>query len=521
MNPQKLENKKLFEKNYKKFGLDLNLFVSLSSAILVILFILFTLIFPTNSADFFSEIKLFVTDKFNWLFVFVINFSLFFILLLAVSKFGKIVIGGPGTKREFNNFAWYSMLFSAGIGIGIFFFGIAEPIYHLNIPSSLASNPSYDPFKIMYLHWGIHAWVVYSVVAIVLGYFAYNKGLPLSIRSVFYPVLKDKIYGFWGNVIDTIAVLSVLFGLSTSLGLGARQINAGLNYVFDVPFNNTIQLVLILIITFIATLSVVSGISKGIKILSELNIRLSFVFLGLILVIGPTFHIISVFLNSTSLYFVDFFKIGLFTATNDSDINWQSAWTIFYWAWWFSWSPFVGMFIARISKGRTIRQIVIGTVLIPSLVCFFTMTILGATGLSINAANNGVMETAVANDLSTTLFVMINHLFTSNTLQIIFALFAVIVIVLFFVTSSDSGSLIVDFLTSGGKTNTPKTQRVFWAIMEGLIAASVLVLGGVKALTTLQALVIIMGLPFSIMFLVMIYSLIKQLLIDDKKNSSS
>ncbi|PAT01283.1 hypothetical protein CI105_07440 [Candidatus Izimaplasma bacterium ZiA1] len=513
----KVENEELFSKNYRRFGLDLNLFVSLLSAVLVLSFILFTIIFPTSSALFFSDIKLFVTEKFNWLFVFVINFSLLFILVLVLSKFGSIRIGGANTRREFSNFAWYSMLFSAGIGIGIFFFGIAEPIYHLNIPSSLSSNSIYDPFKIMYLHWGIHAWVVYSVVAIVLGYFAYNKGLPLSIRSVFYPVLKEKIYGFWGNIIDTIAVLSVLFGLSTSLGLGARQINAGLNFVFDIPFNNTVQLVLIAIITFIATLSVVSGISKGIKMLSELNVKLSFVFLGLILIIGPTVHILSVFFNSTSLYFADFFKIGLFTATSDNDINWQSAWTIFYWAWWFSWSPFVGMFIARISKGRTIRQIIIGTVFVPSLVCFFTMTILGATGLDINETYNGVMEAAVLNDLSTTLFVMINHLFSSNTLQVIFALFAVVVITLFFVTSSDSGSLIVDFLTSGGKTNTPKTQRVFWAVMEGLIAASVLVLGGVKALNTLQALVIIMGLPFSIMFLVMIYSLVKQLLIDNKK----
>ena len=516
MNPQKLENKKLFEKNYKKFGLDLNLFVSSSSAILVILFILFTLIFPTNSADFFSEIKLFVTDKFNWLFVFVINFSLFFILLLAVSKFGKIVIGGPGTKREFNNFAWYSMLFSAGIGIGIFFFGIAEPIYHLNIPSSLASNPSYDPFKIMYLHWGIHAWVVYSVVAIVLGYFAYNKGLPLSIRSVFYPVLKDKIYGFWGNVIDTIAVLSVLFGLSTSLGLGARQINAGLNYVFDVPFNNTIQLVLILIITFIATLSVVSGISKGIKILSELNIRLSFVFLGLILVIGPTFHIISVFLNSTSLYFVDFFKIGLFTATNDSDINWQSAWTIFYWAWWFSWSPFVGLFIARISRGRTIREIVLGVTIIPTLVITFVMTILGSTGLYLNDTYDGIMTSAINNDLATSLFVMINNITSSGVLILILSLMSLLAIIIFFVTSSDSGSLVVDNLTSGGKLHSPKTQRVFWACMEGLIAASVLVLGGSEALSTLQTIIIITGLPFSIMIILILISLIIQLRKDTK-----
>jgi choline/carnitine/betaine transport len=504
----------MHDQNCKKFGFDLNPFVSIVSTLLVFCFILYTLIFPNNSSDFFSEINYFVTSKFNGWFVLIVNLNTIFILVLCVTKLGRVRLGGKDAKSEFSNFSWYSMLFSAGIGIGIFFFGVAEPIYHLNIPEGLQSNALYDPFKVMYLHWGIHAWAVYSVVAIAIGYFCFNKGLPVAIRSIFYPILKDKIYTIWGDLIDTVAVLSVLFGLSTSLGLGARQINAGLHYVFGIPYGSTTQLILIVVITFIATLSVVSGLAKGIKILSELNIKMSFVFLGIILIIGPTLFIFKSFLGGTFLYIVDFIPISTWVATTESDIMWQSAWTIFYWAWWFSWSPFVGMFIARISKGRTIRQIIVGTIFIPSLVCFFTMTIMGASAIYINNQMGGVMETAINNDLSTGMFVLLEYLVSSKWASIALALFGSIVVILFFVTSSDSGSLVVDYLTSGGKLHTPKRQRVFWAVLEGLIAASVLVLGGVKALSTLQTLVIIMGLPFSIMFVFMIISLTKELIND-------
>lgn len=512
------ENKKLHQRNFTKFGLDMNLVVSITSAVFVLFFIAITVILPNRTADFFTSTRLFITGHFNLWFIVILNFTLLFILYLAFSRHGKVVLGGSKSKSDFSSFAWYSMLFSAGIGIGIFFYGIAEPIYHLDIPEALRTNDLFDPFKVMYLHWGLHAWAVYSVVAIAIGYFAYNKGLPVSLRSIFYPVLKEKIYGITGDIIDTIAVLSVLFGLSTSLGLGARQINAGLQFVFGVPFNNGIQLFLILLITFIATLSVVSGLQKGIRFLSEINIKFSFIFLLIILIIGPTLLIFSTLFESVRLYLFDFVKIGTFVATTNVDVEWQSSWTIFYWAWWFSWSPFVGMFIARISKGRTIRQVIVGTVFVPSLVCFSTMTILGASGLYINEQFPGVMETAISNDLSTSLFVMINYLTDSAFVAKGLGIFAVIVIILFFVTSSDSGSLVVDYLTSGGKLETSKKQRVFWATLEGLIAASVLVLGGVQALSTLQAVVIIMGLPFSIMFIVMMYSLIKELRQEHKNN---
>lgn len=511
---------KLHERNFERWGLDMNLFVSVVSAVLVFGFILVTVVFPEYTASTFDIAKTWVTSQFNIWFVFVINFVLFGLLILALSKYGKTRIGyKDDDKPLFSNFSWYAMLFSAGIGIGIFFFGIAEPIYHLSIPNGLNTS-EYSSLTTMYLHWGFHPWAVYSLVAIGIGYFSFNKGLPLTIRSLFYPILHDKIYGIWGDIIDTVAVLSVLFGLSTSLGLGARQINAGLNSILGVPITPVVQILLIVGITFVATLSVVSGISKGIKLLSELNIRLSGLLMLIILIVGPIMLIFEDFFYGMYHYFIDFFKLGVYVASDKEDIIWQSSWTIFYWAWWFSWSPFVGLFIARISRGRSIRQIIIGVTIIPTIIISFVMTILGSTGLYLNEIKDGVMTDAINNDLATSLFVMINGITGSSFLVISMSVISIIAIILFFVTSSDSGSLVVDNLTSGGKINSPKTQRIFWACMEGVIAATVLVLGGTKALNTLQSVVIIMGLPFSFMIIMMFMALVKQLISDNKKKVS-
>lgn len=513
------ETKKLHERNFKKFGLDMNVFVSLTTAVLVFLFVGAVLVYPDVSTKIINEVKLKVLDSYNWLFVVVINLTLVFLIGLSISKYGKVKIGGPKQAKEFSNFSWYAMLFSAGIGIGIFFWGIAEPIYHLTIPEPLQSGSVYDPFKIMYLHWGIHAWAVYGLVAIVLGYFTYNKGLPMSIRSVFYPILGDKIFGVIGDIIDTVSVLAVLFGLSTSLGLGAMQVNAGFNYIFGTPISPMIQLIIIVVITIFATMSVVSGLSKGIKILSEINIRLSALLLIAILVIGPTGYVLKTFVGSLFVYFRDFVSMGLYTAQTTDNVAWQGAWTIFYWAWWISWSPFVGIFIAKISKGRTIRELVFGVMLLPSLLIFFAMTVLGATGFYLNEIKDGVMVAAVSSDLSTSLFVMIEYIVPVKSISLILAIVSLIAIVLFFVTSSDSGSLVVDSLTSGGRDHTPKGQRIFWAAMEGLIAAAVLLLGGAQGLNALQTVVIIVGLPFSLIFILMIYSLIVELRRENKKSS--
>lgn len=511
-------SQKLYAKNFKKYGFDMNLFVSLVSAVLVLAFIGFTIFMPEQSKEVFSNINGWINTHFNWLFVWTINASFIFLIIIGLSKFGKIRLGGFKAKAEYSNFSWYAMLFSAGIGIGIFFYGVAEPIYHLNIPEGLDTSSAFDNFKLMYMHWGAHAWAVYGMVAVGLGYFAYNKGLPFSLRSLFYPLIKDKIFTIWGDIIDTVGVLSVLFGLATSLGLGAQQINSGLNYVFNINVSSGVQVVLIAIITFIATLSVVSGISKGIKFLSQANTIISGIFLLAILLLGPTVYILSTFFSSFGLYLKDFFRIGLYTGIDADSINWQGAWTIFYWAWWISWTPFVGTFIARISKGRTIREIAIGTVIVPTVVITFVMTILGAAGVYTNEQHNGVILEAINSNMATSIFEMIKYLVSSPILKTVLSCVAIVAIVLFFVTSSDSGSLVVDNLTSGGKKDSPKTQRIFWAVMEGLIALSVLLLGGKAALKTLQAAVLITGLPFAILLIIMIFSLSKELQVSYKKH---
>lgn len=505
------EQEKLRARNFTKFGLDLNIFVTVVTAILVLGFVIFTISQPTVSSSFFGGINEFLNKNFSWLFIGTVNAALIFLVYIGFSRYGKIRLGGYTAKPDFSDFSWYAMMFSAGVGIEIFFYGVAEPIEFLNLPATLNSGSSFDNFKVMFMHWGFHAWAIYGLLAIGLGYFSYNKGLPFAIRSLFYPLLGEKIYGLWGDFIDTIATLSVLFGLATSLGLGAKQINSGLNYVFGIPDASSVQMILIIAITFVATLSVVSGLDKGVKWLSEINLYVSGFLLLAVLLIGPTTYILSTYLSSMGVYLTDFAKTGLFTAVLPEDVAWQGAWSTFYWAWWISWSPFVGTFIARISKGRTLKQVAFGVLLIPTVAITFAMTILGAAGVFVNEQFGGVIANAVESNIATAMFEMFSYLTSSGILQGLLSITGVLAIIIFFITSSDSGSLVVSSLTSGGLENPPKAQRIFWAVMEGAIAVSVLLVGGEAALVTIQSAVVILGFPFSMMFLIMIFSLRKEL----------
>lgn len=507
----KKEKEKLYSRNFTKLGMDMNLFVSVITALLVLAFSIFTILKPNISTEFFASVNIAINKNLNWLYVLTMNASLAFILFIGFSKFGNIRLGGYTAKPEFGNVAWFAMMFSAGVGIGIFFYGVAEPIYHLNIPTALQSGSTFDNFKVMYLDWGVHAWAMYGLLAIGLGYFSYNKGLPFAIRSLFYPLLKEKIYGIWGDIVDTVATLSVLFGLAISLGLGAKQINSGLNYVFGIPDASNVQAILIIVITIIATFSVVSGVSRGIKWLSEANLVISTLLLLGITLIGPSGYIISTYLSSMGIYLRDVVNLGLFTAIEPEDVAWQGTWTIFYWAWWISWAPFVGTFIARISKGRTIRQIALGVISLPTIAITLAMTVLGASGIYLDNLHGGVITQAIENNVATSLFEMFKYLTPSVFLQMLLSIVAVIAIIIFFITSSDSGSLVVSSLTSSGRSTPPKVQRVFWAFMEGTIALSVLLIGGEAALTTIQSAIVILGLPFSIILLMIIFSLAKEL----------
>lgn len=505
VNKLKHKTKKLHERNFNRLGFDLHPSVSLISAILILIFIGITLFNPTATNAYLIGLQRKITGNLNWFFIISVNIFLLFPIFLMISKFGEIRLGGPKAKPEYSNFAWYSMLISAGMGIGLVFFGVAEPLFHVN--TILPHNNSTSQVQALattFLHWGLHPWGIYSLISLALAFFAYNRGLPLSLRSVFYPILKDRVFGKIGDIIDITAVISCLFGLATSLGYGAQQINSGLNYLFGIPQGTKIQVFIIVIITLIATLSVVSGIGKGVRILSELNIKMAGLFLIVILILGPTLFIFRTFGNSIGYYLNNFFELSFFS---ENGSGWQGSWTIFYWTWWISWSPFVGMFIARVSKGRTIREFIFAILIIPVLLSFIWFTTFGATAFYQNAITGGELLKAVNTDTSTALFAMIQGMDISNILKTIISIIGTFLVISFFVTSSDSGSLVVDNLTSGGKLNSPILQRIFWALTEGAIAISLLISGGNEALNALQTGVILSGLPFTIILLIMMYSL--------------
>lgn len=494
------------------FGLEVNGPVFFTSSIFIILSITLTLIYEEKAQEYFSDIQDFVANNAGWFFVLCVNVFLIFMIYLAFSKFGRLRIGGQNAKPEFKTLSWFAMLFSAGMGIGLLFWSIAEPVNHfINPPMAEGETPAAakEAMNFTFLHWGFHAWGIYALVGLALAYFTYSRGLPLTIRSVFYPFLGDRIYGKIGDLIDIFAVLATLFGLATSLGLGVQQIAAGLEHVFGVDSGLTTQVGLIAGITLIATISVVLGVDKGVKFLSEWNMRIAVLLLVLVVILGPTIFIFQSFLQNTGSYFYHFLEIATWTESYTGS-DWQNAWTVFYWGWWIAWSPFVGMFIARISKGRTISEFILGVLIVPSLITFFWISAFGSSSIQQALLGNETIINAVDDNVATALFVFLEEYPISIVLNII----GVILIAGFFVTSSDSGSLVVDSLTSGGKIDAPVGQRVFWAVAEGSIAAVLLIGGGLQALQTAS---IVTGLPFALILLIMCYSLYKGLQEDYKK----
>ncbi len=504
----KSKTRLMHSKNIVKFGFDFHPQVSIVSGLLVLLFVGITIYSPQKTGIFLAQVKTLITTKFNWFFILSANASLVYPIYLMFSKLGDVKLGGPEAKPEYKNFAWYSMLLSAGMGIGLMFYSVAEPLLHFHhLPPMIDKSTAGSALGITFYHWGLHPWGMYTLVGLSLAFFHYNRGLPLSLRSAFYPIFKNYVFGWVGDAIDILAVISCLFGLATSLGLGAQQINAGLHYIFGIPQTPLIQLIIIVLITIVATISVVSGVSNGVRILSELNIRVAFIFMILILVLGPTIFILRSFNNGLGYYLNNIVSISFFTQNKG---EWQGTWTIFYWAWWISWSPFVGIFIARISKGRTVREFVSAILIVPTLLSFIWMSTFGGTSLFLSHVSNTLI-TAVDKDLSTSLFAMIHLLNIPMYLKIALCVVGTFLIIAFFITSSDSGSLVVDSLTSGGKTTSPTFQRIFWASLQGAVAMTLLMIGGKKALVTLQTGVIISGLPFAVVLLAMIYSLQKGL----------
>lgn len=484
--------------------------VFIVSAALIIGFILFGALFNELANTVFTGIQGWLAGYFGWAMIILINLLLVFVIFMGVGPFGDVRLGRMDENPEYSLFSWTAMLFSAGIGIGLIYWGVAEPMYHYFAPPMAdpeTVQAAQEAMAISFMHWGFHAWGIYAVVALALAYFHFRKGLPLAIRSALYPLIGDRIYGFWGDLVDIVAVFGTMFGIVTSLGLGATQVNAGLNELFGVPNNVVVQILIIAAITGMATLSVVAGLDGGIKRLSNINIILTLVFLAFMVIVGPTLFILDSFVDNYGYYLSRFIQLGTWNegwqGGNDGS-NWQESWTIFYWAWWVSWAPFVGVFVARISRGRTVREFMFGVMLLPCSIMFFWFTAFGGTAISISLTGDPTLVDATRENYANTMFALLDYFpFSGLT-----SLFATILIVMWFVTSSDSGSFVIDMLTAGGDPNPPKVQRIFWAVSEGAVASVLLLAGGLGAL---QAAAVIAGFPFAVVLCLIAWGLVRAL----------
>ncbi|MCL1058991.1 choline BCCT transporter BetT [Shewanella gelidimarina] len=482
--------------------------VFFSSVFLITLMVLTTAIWPNQAQDFFKIVQSWFELKAGWLYILGVAVFLIFVIFVMVSRFGDIKLGPDHSEPDYSYKSWIAMLFSAGMGIGLMFFGVAEPVMHYLAPPDAdpqTIQAAKDAMKITFFHWGIHAWAIYAVVALSLAYFSYRHKLPLLPRSALYPIFGERIFGPIGHAVDTFAVLGTMFGVATSLGFGVLQVNSGLNYLLGVPVNAYVQVGLIIVISLIATVSVFSGLDKGVKRLSELNLGLAILLLIFILIFGPTVELLQAFVQNTGGYLSDIvgktFNLYAYEQKND----WLGGWTLLYWGWWISWSPFVGTFIARVSRGRTIREFLIGVLFVPSAFTFLWMTVFGNSAIDA-IMNQGAtyLSDAVSSDVSVALFVFFEHMPFSTLLSTI----ALCLVITFFVTSSDSGSLVIDNLTSGGDHNAPVWQRIFWAMLQGIVASVLLLAGGLQALQTAA---IASALPFLIVMLLMCFGLFKAL----------
>lgn len=503
------------------FGLDIHNPVFMISGLSIVVFVLFTLAFQNSVGPMYVALRDFLTASFDWFFLIAGNIFVLVCLFLIVSPLGRVRIGGRDATPDYGYIGWFAMLFAAGMGIGLMFFGVSEPMSHYStafggVSSEGGVRTDWAPLggaagdvdaaralgmAATIYHWGLHPWAIYAVVALSLALFAFNKGLPLTMRSVFHPIFGERVWGWPGHVIDILAVFATLFGLATSLGIGAQQANAGLSYLFGIEVGTTAQVILIVLITGAALISVLRGLDGGVKRLSELNMILAAILLLFIIVVGPSLAILSGFFQNLVAYGREI--LALSSPIGREDDNFRQGWTAFYWAWWISWSPFVGMFIARVSRGRTVREFITCVLIIPTLVSVLWMTTMGGTALSqlVDGGFTGVQDAA----LELKLFEMLTQL----PLSTIASFVAIVLVIVFFVTSSDSGSLVIDTITAGGKIDAPVAQRVFWVSFEGLVAAALLIGGGLAAL---QAMAVSTGFPFAIVLLLACYALIRGLM---------
>lgn len=491
------------------FGLDIHLTpVFVFSSLSIVAFVLGALVFREAATEVFKGTRVWLTTNLDWFFLISANLVLLFCLYVVVSPLGRVRLGGADAKPQYTSATWLAMLFAAGVGIGLLFFGVAEPVYYLKSPP-LGIVPGAEAAATAAIaattfHWGLHAWALYCVVGLALAYFAYNRGLPLTIRSAFHPLFGERIWGWPGHVIDTFAIFAGLFGLATSLGLGVQQVASGFNHLFEVPANDSVMVVMIAVITIIALVSVLTGIDVGIRRLSQFNVVLALMFLLAVILMGPTGYV----LRSIALGFGGYLAkiVPLSNWIGREDVDFVRDWTTFYWAWWFAWAPFVGTFIARISRGRTVREFVVFVLLMPTVLCLVWFGAFGGAAFHQHLVEGytGVTTNIDAWKLEIALFKMLDRL----PAPVLLSSVAMLLTIVFFVTSSDSGSLIIDTIAAGGRVDAPVAQRVFWCTIEGLVAIALLLGGGLEAL---QAASLATGFPFAVVLLGMAFCVWKGL----------
>lgn len=495
--------------NIQKWGFDIHNPVFGISAGLVGLFLIAVLVVdPQTSKAFLDGLKWQIIGSFDGLFMWSANIFVIFCLALVVSPYGKIRLGGDDAIPDHSILSWIAMLFAAGMGIGLMFWGVAEPVAYytgwyetpLNVTANTPEAAKLALGATMF-HWGLHPWAIYGVVALSLAFFAYNKGLPLSMRSIFYPILGDRTWGWAGHVVDIFSVLATLFGLATSLGLGAQQAASGFHHVFAIDAGLPLQLTIILVVTLLAIVSVVRGIEGGVKVISNINMLLAIALVVFVALV--TFAVSMGTIPTTVMGYIENI-IPLSNPIGREDEAWMHGWTVFYWAWWISWSPFVGMFIARVSRGRTVREFIIAVLIVPTVVTVLWMSVFGGVAIDQVVNKVGTLGSQGLVEVPLAMFQMFDALPVGNLLSML----AVLLVLVFFITSSDSGSLVIDSITAGGKVDAPVPQRIFWASIEGSIAAALLWIGGTEAIQALQAGAISTGLPFTVILLIMCVSLL-------------
>ncbi len=491
--------------------------VFIPAVVVILLLVVGTISSPELAGKLFATTLSYITETFGWFYMLSVAFFLVFIVSMAMTKWGHIKLGPDHADPQYSFPAWFAMLFSAGYGIALLFFGVAEPVLHFAAPPEGAAesvNSAKQAMQIAFFHWGFHIWAIYGLVGLVLAYFAFRHGLPLSIRSALYPLIGDRIYGPIGHAVDVFAILGTMFGIATTLGLSVAQINAGMNYLWPaIPVNVSVQIIAIAVITCLAIFSVVAGMDKGVKRLSILNMALAIMLMVFVFIVGPSVHILETFLQNTGSYVNNIIE-RTFNLQAYSRSDWIGNWTLFIFGWTIAWAPFVGLFIAKISRGRTIRQFVVGVMLVPTIFTFMWFSVFGDTAL--NLIMNEGYSTLIGDvqaDHATALF----KLYEALPLSSIVSFITVILIITFFVTSSDSGSLVIDSLASGGALHTPAWQRVFWATAEGLVASALLLAGGLSALQTMT---IASALPFSIIMIIAAVGMWRALVIEGHHHRS-